>query len=795
MDNMVLQKVWQQGQRLTVDDLSGCAFTGENAAHTFEVSGKNAAGAVAISGTIAGKFLRSDNVTVPLTGTASGGVASITLTDDCYVVPGRFIFSVYANDGTHNICIYCGVGNVLRTDSGEYEGGEIITDVTALINAIETAVATIPADYSALLAAIAPTFSASTAYAAGGYVWYDGTLYKFTADHAAGSWTGTDAVAVALGTDLGSSVAELKSATNKIETDSYDFSLVASTTSANGWRLKNNGFCEANPSYNLYKYAVTAGAAFKIVSDDKFQWQTVASVPTSGTSNRIGSTYGAGEYILVAPGGATYLIVSTPSSGGQAAVYGASAKVDALETIVEDDRELLGYGTVYPVNRYSGVYTGVIPPSSASGSDTENETNSTTDFINAEYADKIYVGQTTSTLSALTAQNPVYVTEYDANKGWLYRSGQYPAIADANGKLVYSVQNQATKYVRVTLPNTIIGNESGKLVQISVNISTVGYIYYSRYFAPYSDFTRIVSLEGVVDTHVIDCWGDSRTEMIAGEGTSYCDYLQALLGSEYNVCNYGISSQSSGMCAARLGSNEVFVTLTNNQIPATGEVQLTDIKCSSGNNRNLYAYSATAYMYGFLNGVPGRLSRSSIATYDNVKFLRDSDGSAVRVVPRTKIVVPDAGSKHHLAILWWGKNDFDTAANYVVSGIIDNYTKAVKYLGHKKFIILGETCSLSSAYETGGASREKLDTINTILGETYPDNFIDINAWLSSEDALTSVGLTPTSTDEEYIAKGWPCYQLMVYSTNPNDAVHPNEYGRQAVANKIFSWMQAKGWI
>lgn len=211
MDNMVLQKVWQQGQRLTVDDLSGCAFTGENAAHTFEISGKNASGAVAISGTIAGKFLRSDNVTVPVTGTASDGVASITLTEDCYAVPGRFIFSVYANDGTHNICIYCGVGNVLRTDSGEYEGGEIIMDVTALMNAIETAVATIPADYSTLLAAIAPTFSTSTAYPAGSYVWYDGTMYKFTAAHAAGSWTGTDATAVILGTDLGSSLAELRS--------------------------------------------------------------------------------------------------------------------------------------------------------------------------------------------------------------------------------------------------------------------------------------------------------------------------------------------------------------------------------------------------------------------------------------------------------------------------------------------------------------------------------------------------------------------------------------------------------
>ena len=37
-----------------------------------------------------------------------------------------------------------------------------------------------------------PTFSESTAYSAGDVVNYNGKLYKFTSDHAAGAWTGTD---------------------------------------------------------------------------------------------------------------------------------------------------------------------------------------------------------------------------------------------------------------------------------------------------------------------------------------------------------------------------------------------------------------------------------------------------------------------------------------------------------------------------------------------------------------------------------------------------------------------------
>lgn len=61
-------------------------------------------------------------------------------------------------------------------------------------------------------AGVSNVFSATTAYSVGRYVWYDGDgtgakLYKFTADHAAGAWVGTDATQVAIAND----VADLKS--------------------------------------------------------------------------------------------------------------------------------------------------------------------------------------------------------------------------------------------------------------------------------------------------------------------------------------------------------------------------------------------------------------------------------------------------------------------------------------------------------------------------------------------------------------------------------------------------------
>lgn len=475
-------------------------------------------------------------------------------------------------------------------------------------------------------------------------------------------------------------------------------------------------------------------------------------------------------------------------------------RADITDSIMSDVFDI-SQEIVIPVNRFDKAALKTNTIISAAGVETSNENNSTTGYISAAKGDVIYCAATNSKSVAMTSRNVVYVSEYDSSKKFIARSSQYPCAKDSNGAYVYTVSDSNTAYIRVTDQSSIINNDS-KFYAICINRDTSNPFYYAEYFEQYAD-TKSQMLENIkgriesfnVDSHVIDCWGDSRVEMIATGGTSFADYLQSKLGDNYNVCNYGISSQSSGMVTARLGSNEVFVTLTNNQIPASGEVQLTDIKCTSGNIANLFAYSATAYVPCVINGVRGRLSKASNSDYTKIKFIRDSDGSAISVKPRTKIVVDDMGSKHHACIFWFGKNDFASAGNHVVDGILDNYANAVKYVSHDKFIILGETCSLTSSFEPDGSDRATLDTINSTLALTYPDNFVDINAYLASEQALTDVGLTATDADTANMEKGLPCEQLMVHNTDSSDIVHPNECGRQAIANKIYDFMSRKGWL
>lgn len=152
-------------------------------------------------GTCAGEVILANGSTVALSGVVSGNLIYVDLTDDCYAVPGEITVSVSWTNGAATVTALQGHGVVNITQTGQVAGSAPAT-VAELILAINTAIASIPADYSTLLAAIAPNFSDSTPYTAGAWVWYSGALYRFTADHAAGSWTGSDAVSVVLTAQL-----------------------------------------------------------------------------------------------------------------------------------------------------------------------------------------------------------------------------------------------------------------------------------------------------------------------------------------------------------------------------------------------------------------------------------------------------------------------------------------------------------------------------------------------------------------------------------------------------------------
>lgn len=119
---------------------------------------------------------------------------------------------------------------------------------------------------------------------------------------------------------------------------------ITSDAIATGWKLLFSGLCEQNNNYKLVKYTVTEGTEYYIKSDDLFQFQNSASVPASGTPNRVGITYDGGGLVVKAPTGATHLIISTLQTGGTCIARKVVFSVaDDIKGLGELSYNLLGY--------------------------------------------------------------------------------------------------------------------------------------------------------------------------------------------------------------------------------------------------------------------------------------------------------------------------------------------------------------------------------------------------------------------------------------------------------------------
>ena len=129
----------------------------------------------------------------------------------------------------------------------------------------------------------------------------------------------------------------LKEAIENIEDDLSEYDEKEVDSAPTGWRLnESDGLCSADAAYQIKKFTVTAGQVVKVVSDDRFQFQTVASVPSYGTSNRVGQTYGTGTFVLTVPETATYLIVSTTVAESTANAYDRADRLNGMETRFEE---------------------------------------------------------------------------------------------------------------------------------------------------------------------------------------------------------------------------------------------------------------------------------------------------------------------------------------------------------------------------------------------------------------------------------------------------------------------------
>lgn len=222
---LTLEKSYIAGKPVRVDDLGGQLFGGEVQAHKFIVTQYAAQGSaetIAITGSVSGTLMASTGATVPLTGSLEDGKAVVVLDEDCYKVPGRFVLTIFVTSGDVTLCIYCGVGNVLRTstDTVVYPT-ESLPNLAQLVDQVQDAIDSFPADLTAIQAAIAANYDdLPYPITAGTYAWHAGTLYKSKTDIATTeAWTAAHWETVHAASDLAANVSQLKSAINVLGDD------------------------------------------------------------------------------------------------------------------------------------------------------------------------------------------------------------------------------------------------------------------------------------------------------------------------------------------------------------------------------------------------------------------------------------------------------------------------------------------------------------------------------------------------------------------------------------------------
>lgn len=430
-----------------VDILPGGLFTGESKAHVFMIFCRQGPQAIALSGgTVSGDFLNASNQSVACTGRIVNGVAVVQLPPACYTVRGRFTLTIYHTQDGATGAIYRAEGKVLASGSDTaLVPGTTVASVAQLVAEIEAAVASIPADYSDLLDAIAPEYTGLTFPVAKGQpCWYGGILYKAKQDLSASeSWTAAHWETAVIGED----VADLKSAIDTLneECGVYVPPSASGTTAANS-SVQTVLTPLALIKGHTYKYEVEYASASDAASYLSL-WITGAGSYSGVVTIAAGATSGNKTHTATVNTDAAYLALTT---NGRALDYTVKCtdlsvgetRIDAMEDdIAEIGNSIEEIGnnvdeignnvdeinknlrlvnpvpiafTVAETGKYVNAGTGAI-------ANAANTSLSVTDYINIERYNKI-----TYKRMAVTASSPSGgIAFYDAGK--TYISGIYSA--------------------------------------------------------------------------------------------------------------------------------------------------------------------------------------------------------------------------------------------------------------------------------------------------------------------------------------------------------------------------------
>jgi hypothetical protein len=360
-------------------------------------------------------------------------------------------------------------------------------------------------------------------------------------------------------------------------------------------------------------------------------------------------------------------------------------------------------------------------------------------------------------------------------------------VVDTAGKFQIELVDRVTSAAIWTTTGT--GNKSNP---------TFGYGNIVRYFddAGGSMIEMYVPIAGgaprpVLPNNILSTLGDSLTEShpidTGSPPNSWQMMLSAMLGG-VTVNNYGIQGQTSIEIAARQGGAPSLLTVTGNQIPASGSVVVTAYSVDLLYNVGVVTGSPS--LTGTLAGIPGTLTTSvSNARGGTYTFTRTSSGSAAACSANTPFI-PDLGVAHagDIQSYIYGRN------NPVLADILASLAASVGYLTplSRRFFVGSVLNQLTETIGTAGYNG--IASINAGIRAAYPDNYVDLASPPTPDEiawVTANYGYVLTSQDSTDIANG--TFPTGMRPTG--DITHLNIYWYAIWARRIFNFLTAKGWL
>lgn len=537
-------------------------------------------------------------------------------------------------------------------------------------------------------ASLAPIFSTATTYASGARVVKDGVLYEFTANHAAGAWTGSDAKTVQVGPEL----SDLNNAIGD-NTLALMPRYNAIISSSNKWATNDTGAsnCAAVPvnGGEILEITHRTGITFHLAFLKSFSTPVNGATPDfcTGYSGRIVVNAGDVTTTRLIPTDCRYVYILTLNNNADYSplhfiINGYDICLTVIDGLLKeiDDTEADIYKDIDAI---------------------DDQLNGSKTLTNLTLTGG-YVNKATGGISTNSSDGKYQRTDYIPLEKVIRIESNFTSNADAG----YAFYNAAKQYI-----------SGGASYPITSVPQTAKYVILSDYNsgATHTGLYATLIYRNVVSVKIA-CYGDSVTEGMGmtdigkavNNGDTYPSQLLTMLlkdGINASVFNYGHSGERSTETCARVGGricgylSEDVTIPSNNAGTSLGVAVVSSYKVSGSklNSTGKNADGTTAQLLFTKLGHDTRplmigdtLCNIYQAEQDGGMLqtinLVNPTGSAFTLPALSVLTTGNSVRKSDIAVVYMGVND---GTNITLNEWIDRCKSIIER--NPKTIILGAT--------------------------------------------------------------------------------------------------------